>query len=84
MFATFHAPAPPVGLVEVIAFAVRSTATQSDTAGHEIPVMSFLPPTLTLLHLRAPPAGSLEVRMPPRASAATQSEVVGHDTLVSE
>jgi hypothetical protein len=57
MFATFHAPAPPVGLVEVIAFAVRSTATQSDTAGHEIPVMSFLPPTLTCSTCELHPLG---------------------------
>jgi hypothetical protein len=73
--AGFHDPATPIGVADV-STSLPSTATHSDTDGHD----TALPPTLPAVGLQAavPPVGSAEVNsFPP---TATHSDTDGQDT----
>ena len=80
--AMLHAPAPPVGFVEVIAF-VPSTATHSDADGHETELRYRSSPILTTFHAPAPPAGLVDDAIVPREPTATHSDDRGHETAAS-
>jgi hypothetical protein len=82
-FADDHAPAPPVGFVDVSTFPLWSTATQSDTEGHETPKMPFTPSTLVYGQADLPPVGLVEDSISPKLSPAMHSDAEGHETLNS-
>ena len=75
-----QAPAPPLGLVEVMTWPSPSVATHSETDGQEIPA-SADPSTLAAVHAAAPPVGSVEVTTLPESSMATQRDTDGQSTL---
>jgi hypothetical protein len=79
-FVTVHAPAPPVGSVEVTMLP-PPTATHSSLDGHDTSVKMFA--TLAALaHAPVPPAGSVEISTSPTLSTATHKPVDGQDTPV--
>jgi hypothetical protein len=72
---TFHAEAPPVGLVDVITAPSDETTTQRCTDGQETDVGPFkegLGSTVERVQADAPPAGSVDVAIIPIGSTATQ------------
>ena len=80
MRALVHAPAPPVGSVDVTTAPFRSTATHCETDAHETAHTGFPGSMLAFVHVLAPPVGLVEVRAFPDESTATQSETNGHMT----
>jgi hypothetical protein len=57
-----------------------STATQSDTLGHETAVNLPDPAIRERVHADLPPVGPREVITCPSMSTATHSDLDGHDT----
>ena len=78
-----HAPAPPVGLVELSTEPPPSTATHSAADGHDTPVSVLVESTVALDHVAAPPSGLVEVQTLPDSSTATQSDVEGQEIPLS-
>src|SRR5262245_17623164 len=70
-----------VGFVEVMASPWRSSATHSDSDGHEIEDRPSLLGTrlITFQVAKEPSVGSSEVRTRPLSSTAAQNVVVGHE-----
>src|SRR5438093_744612 len=54
---SFHAAAPPVGLLEAITLPKLSMATQRVMVGHDTPDKALTWATLVAVHAVAPPAG---------------------------
>src|SRR5213593_1743211 len=78
---SFHAAAPPVGLLEAITLPKLSMATQRVMDGHDTPDKALTRATLVAVHAVAPPAGLSDVStFHVVKSTATQKLTVGHDT----
>jgi len=79
---TVQAAVPPVGLVEVTALPMPSTATQRLILGQEIPVNSLAPLTLRSVNFQAatPPVGLVDVIRSPLSSTAIQRVLLGQET----
>jgi len=73
---------PPVGSFEVMTFPAASTATHTDSDGHDTPEIAFEPSTLTRLHVDATAAGFVDVRTFPASSTATHNDRDGHERPV--
>lgn len=57
---TVHAPAPPVGCVDVMTLPFWSTATQSDGSAQETPLTAVDGSTGMTVHADVPPAGFVD------------------------
>lgn len=77
--------APPVGSCDVSTFPETSTATHSDTDGHDTPdspwprEASELLSTCLTVQARAPPAGLVEVTAFPASSTPTHNDCDKHE-----
>jgi hypothetical protein len=80
MVLSVHAEGPPVGLVDVNTFPLKSAVTQSEVVGHEIVLNALLGSTAAVLHAEGPPVGFVDVKTFPPSSTAAQNELLGHDT----
>lgn len=78
-----HAPAPPVGSVEVTTLPSELTAAQSSAEGQDTPSKPSRPLRLVVVQAPMPLAGSTEVRTLPASSTAAQNSVDAQDTPVS-
>ncbi len=74
---------PPAGFVVVSTSPVVSTATHSETDGHDTPVRFPSVLSCSRFQADAPPVGSVVVSSVPSPPTATHSEVEGHDTALS-
>jgi hypothetical protein len=95
-YATFHAPRPPVGSVDVTTSPYESPATHSDTDGHDTESKAWggwrygvhslghgPESTVAVCHAEGPPVGFEEVATAPALSTDTHNDTDGQDTARS-
>jgi RNase H-fold protein (predicted Holliday junction resolvase) len=75
-----HVGVASVGSVEITAWPLESTATQSDVEGHAMPVRAAVSIDVGALQVGVAAFGSVEITASPVASTATHSDVEGHET----
>src|SRR5215211_537729 len=80
---SFHARAPPVGLVLVITAPPSVTPAQNRSVAHEIALIASPGAARTRCQLDVGPVGSVELSTWPALSAATHMESEGHEMSTS-
>src|SRR4249919_2438606 len=76
-FLSVQVPAPPGGLVEVITLPRASTATHSDTDGHDTPISSKPDSTFATVQAPPPSAGGAETPLNATPHSAKATSVAG-------